>query len=58
MGCAPGELLAKLPSSLAYGSRAILGVYAHHEAIRAHVVPSTVSYSELSPPMVVCRRLC
>jgi hypothetical protein len=53
LGCASGKLLAKLPSSLANGSRAILGMYAHHEAVRTHAVPTTLSDSELSSSMVV-----
>lgn len=53
LGCASGKLLALLPSSMAHGSRTILGVYAHHEAISTHAIPSPLSYSELSPSMVV-----
>jgi len=53
LGRASGELLALLPSSMAYGSRTILGVYAHHEAISTHAIPPPLSHSELSPSMVV-----
>lgn len=48
-----GELLALLPSSMAYGSRTILGMYAHHEAISTHAIPPSLSHSKLSPTMVV-----
>jgi len=53
LGRTSGELLALLPSSMAYGSRTILGVYAHHEAISTHVIPPPLSYPKLSSSMVV-----
>jgi len=53
LGRTSGELLALLPSSMAYGSRTILGVYAHHEAISTYAIPPPLSYSKLSPTMVV-----
>jgi hypothetical protein len=53
LGRASGELFAQLPSSLAHSSRTILGVYAHHEAVSAHAIPSTLPHPELPPAMVV-----
>lgn len=53
LGRATGEIFTFLPSSLAHCSCAILGVYAHHEAISAHAVPPPFSHSELPSPMVV-----
>jgi hypothetical protein len=58
LGRTSRKLLATLPPSLAHGSRSILGMYAHHEAICAYAIPPTLSYPKLSSPMVVRRLFC
>lgn len=58
LGRTSRKLLATLPPSLAHSGCTILGMYAHHEAIRAHALSSTFSYPKLSSPMVVRRLFC
>lgn len=53
LGRASGKLLTLIPSSMAHSSCAVLGVYAHHEAISAHAISTPLSHPKLSPPMVV-----
>lgn len=61
LGRTTGELLAQFPSRLAHGSCTVLGMHAHHEAVRAHAIPPTLPYPELSSSVVVrilfCQRL-
>lgn len=58
LGCPAGKLLTQLPSRLAYSSRALLSMYAHHEAVCTHAVPPPLPHSKLPHSMVVCPLLC
>lgn len=58
LGRPAGKLLTQLPSRLAYSSRALLSMYAHHEAVCTHAVPPPLPHSKLPHSMVVCPLLC
>lgn len=58
LGRITGKLFAQFPPRLAHGSCTLLSMHAYHEAVRAHAIPSTLPYPELSYSVVVRILLC